>query len=132
MTLDVLSAQNSSHVWPAKVIHNVGGRLQLRYEGVEDDSHDFFLFYLDTRLQPLHYAEIHDYNYTLPLGMFMELFVCVCVCFCNITYSNRNISSSNYINWEMAGMLVWYQSAGCYIRINYDNQTDILLMCSNT
>ncbi|XP_061922366.1 scm-like with four MBT domains protein 2 isoform X3 [Entelurus aequoreus] len=42
--------------WPARVIHNVGGRLRLRYAGLSDDHQDTWLFYLDVRLRPFGWA----------------------------------------------------------------------------
>jgi hypothetical protein len=66
--MEVLSAENPTHIWPASVIASFGARLRLRYEGVEDSSQDLFLFYLDPRLQPLHYAESQGLSYTVPEG----------------------------------------------------------------
>ncbi|XP_036373708.1 scm-like with four MBT domains protein 2 [Megalops cyprinoides] len=43
--------------WPAQVIQNVGGRLQLRYVGIEGDAHDTWLFYLDLRLRPMGWTQ---------------------------------------------------------------------------
>lgn len=44
--------------WPVRVVHNVGGRLRLRYAGLSDDhqAQDTWLFYLDVRLRPLGWA----------------------------------------------------------------------------
>ncbi|TMS02552.1 Scm-like with four MBT domains protein 2 [Larimichthys crocea] len=44
--------------WPVHVLHNVGGRLRLRYAGLSDDNQadDTWLFYLDVRLRPLGWA----------------------------------------------------------------------------
>ncbi|XP_061618770.1 LOW QUALITY PROTEIN: scm-like with four MBT domains protein 2 [Phyllopteryx taeniolatus] len=45
--------------WPARVVHNVGGRLRLRLAGLSDErpARDVWLFYLDVRLRPFGWAQ---------------------------------------------------------------------------
>ncbi|XP_066561192.1 scm-like with four MBT domains protein 2 isoform X1 [Amia ocellicauda] len=43
--------------WIVRVIENIGGRLQLRYIGMDCDTHDLWLFYLDFRLRPIGWCE---------------------------------------------------------------------------
>ncbi|MFT7798259.1 scm-like with four MBT domains protein 2 isoform X2 [Arapaima gigas] len=52
--------------WPARVIENVGGRLRLRYAGLEQDDHDTWLFYLDVRLRPMGWSQENHYTMELP------------------------------------------------------------------
>lgn len=52
MILEVQDSQHPQHVWVVEVIGNVGGRLLLRYKGLQknDCEYDFWLFFLDPRL----------------------------------------------------------------------------------
>uniref|UniRef100_A0A673ZLV5 Scm like with four mbt domains 2 n=1 Tax=Salmo trutta TaxID=8032 RepID=A0A673ZLV5_SALTR len=43
--------------WAARVAQNIGGRLRLRHVGLQVDTHDTWLFYLDVRLRPLGWAQ---------------------------------------------------------------------------
>ncbi|XP_062374745.1 scm-like with four MBT domains protein 2 isoform X1 [Sardina pilchardus] len=54
--LELQSVCEPCSFWPARVLRNVGGRLRLRYIGLNDQSHDSWIFYLDTRLRPLGWA----------------------------------------------------------------------------
>ncbi|XP_048876775.1 scm-like with four MBT domains protein 2 [Brienomyrus brachyistius] len=49
--------------WTVQVLENTGGRLRLRYVGLEDDTHDTWLFYLDVRLRPVGWC--HENHYTM-------------------------------------------------------------------
>ncbi|XP_054609056.1 scm-like with four MBT domains protein 2 isoform X2 [Dunckerocampus dactyliophorus] len=57
--LELRDVSDPSRYWPVRVIHNVGGRLRLRYAGLSDDhqAEDTWLFYLDVRLRPLGWAQ---------------------------------------------------------------------------
>lgn len=52
MILEVQDSQHPQHVWVVEVVGNVGGRLLLRYKGLQknDCEYDFWLFFLDPRL----------------------------------------------------------------------------------
>ncbi|XP_042336984.1 scm-like with four MBT domains protein 2, partial [Plectropomus leopardus] len=56
--LELQDASGPFLYWPVRVVQNVGGRLRVRYVGLSDDqqAHDTWLFYLDTRLRPLGWA----------------------------------------------------------------------------
>ncbi|KAL2102605.1 hypothetical protein ACEWY4_001773 [Coilia grayii] len=54
--LELQSACEPSSYWPVLVLRNVGGRLLIRYAGLDDQSHDYWIFYLDTRLRPMGWA----------------------------------------------------------------------------
>ena len=57
------------HVWPVRIIENVGGRLLLRYEGAKNASRDFWLFYLNIRLHELGWCKDNEqdgYRYIAP------------------------------------------------------------------
>ena len=54
--------------WPARVLQNVGGRLRLRYAGLDDQSHDAWIFYLDTRLRPIGWALENNLSLQPPKG----------------------------------------------------------------
>ncbi|XP_036376367.1 scm-like with four MBT domains protein 2 isoform X1 [Megalops cyprinoides] len=55
--MELRDLHNPSLYWPARVIQNVGGRLRLRPVGVEGDTHDTWLFYLDLRLRPMGWCQ---------------------------------------------------------------------------
>lgn len=51
------------------MIENVGGRLRLRYVGLEDtESYDQWLFYLDYRLRPVGWCQENKYRMDPPSG----------------------------------------------------------------
>ncbi|XP_068443062.1 scm-like with four MBT domains protein 2 isoform X2 [Clinocottus analis] len=56
--LELQDASSPFLYWPVRVLQNVGGRLRLRYAGLNDDrrAQDTWLFYLDARLRPLGWA----------------------------------------------------------------------------
>ncbi|XP_070610530.1 scm-like with four MBT domains protein 2 isoform X2 [Erythrolamprus reginae] len=71
ITLDSLielqDGQNPFHFWIVSVVENVGGRLCLRYAGLEEtDSCDQWLFYLDWRLRPVGWCQENKYQLEPP------------------------------------------------------------------
>ncbi|KAG7467689.1 scm-like with four MBT domains protein 2 isoform X1 [Solea senegalensis] len=56
--LELQDVSDPFRFWPVRVVHNVGGRLRLRYAGLSEDdrARDTWLFYLDVRLRPLGWA----------------------------------------------------------------------------
>ncbi|XP_018603004.1 scm-like with four MBT domains protein 2 isoform X2 [Scleropages formosus] len=52
--------------WPVRVMENMGGRLRLRYAGLESDDHDTWLFYLDVRLRPVGWSQENHYTMEPP------------------------------------------------------------------
>ncbi|XP_033617703.1 scm-like with four MBT domains protein 2 isoform X5 [Fukomys damarensis] len=60
-------SQNPFQYWIVSVIENVGGRLRLRYVGLEDtESYDQWLFYLDYRLRPVGWCQENKYRMDPP------------------------------------------------------------------
>ncbi|XP_038667816.1 scm-like with four MBT domains protein 2 [Scyliorhinus canicula] len=56
--IELQDSKNPFQYWVVRVIENVGGRLCLRYEGLNDvDKHDQWLFYLDCRLRPVGWCQ---------------------------------------------------------------------------
>lgn len=68
MKLEIQDLLNPTMVWLVDIIENVGGRLYLRYVGLESAGHDFWLFYLDCRLHPPGWANARKYEYKPPEG----------------------------------------------------------------
>uniref|UniRef100_A0A8C5S502 Scm like with four mbt domains 2 n=1 Tax=Laticauda laticaudata TaxID=8630 RepID=A0A8C5S502_LATLA len=71
ITLDSLielqDGQSPFQFWIVSVVENVGGRLRLRYAGLEEtDSYDQWLFYLDCRLQPVGWCQENKYQLEPP------------------------------------------------------------------
>ncbi|XP_026929172.2 scm-like with four MBT domains protein 2 isoform X2 [Acinonyx jubatus] len=71
ITVDSLIELQDSHnpfqYWIVSVIENVGGRLRLRYVGLEDtESYDQWLFYLDYRLRPVGWCQENKYRMDPP------------------------------------------------------------------
>uniref|UniRef100_A0A8C8F4B2 SAM domain-containing protein n=1 Tax=Oncorhynchus tshawytscha TaxID=74940 RepID=A0A8C8F4B2_ONCTS len=56
--------------WAARVAQNIGGRLRLRHVGIQDDTHDTWLFYLDVRLRPLGWAQENRLSLEPPTCVF--------------------------------------------------------------
>uniref|UniRef100_A0A673ZKJ4 Scm like with four mbt domains 2 n=1 Tax=Salmo trutta TaxID=8032 RepID=A0A673ZKJ4_SALTR len=54
--------------WAARVAQNIGGRLRLRHVGLQVDTHDTWLFYLDVRLRPLGWAQENRLSLEPPAG----------------------------------------------------------------
>uniref|UniRef100_A0A8D0YF85 Scm like with four mbt domains 2 n=1 Tax=Sus scrofa TaxID=9823 RepID=A0A8D0YF85_PIG len=65
--LELQDSQNPFQYWIVSVIDNVGGRLRLRYVGLEDtESYDQWLFYLDYRLRPVGWCQENKYRMDPP------------------------------------------------------------------
>ncbi|XP_066182928.1 scm-like with four MBT domains protein 1 [Sylvia atricapilla] len=68
--LELQNIQDSLEAWIVNVVENVGGRLKLRYEGLEDlDKFDQWLFYLDPFLHQVGWAAQHGYSLQPPLAI---------------------------------------------------------------
>ncbi|CAC5406656.1 Scm-like with four MBT domains protein 1,Scm-like with four MBT domains protein 2 [Mytilus coruscus] len=72
MRLELQHPINPLEVWIVKILENVGGRLYLRFEGVETATHDFWLFYLNHRLHPIGWAKMHGFKYQPPKELISE------------------------------------------------------------
>ncbi|XP_063438899.1 scm-like with four MBT domains protein 1 [Mytilus trossulus] len=72
MRLELQHPINPLEVWVVKILENVGGRLYLRFEGVETATHDFWLFYLNHRLHPIGWAKAHGFRYLPPKELISE------------------------------------------------------------
>nr|KAG5708815.1 hypothetical protein BaRGS_031969 [Batillaria attramentaria] len=66
MRLELQDGEQPDHVWLARIIENVGGRLYLRVEGVDSGTADFWAFYLHERLHPIGWAKQMGYKYHPP------------------------------------------------------------------
>ncbi|XP_077025585.1 scm-like with four MBT domains protein 2 isoform X2 [Tamandua tetradactyla] len=65
--IELQDSQNPFQYWIVSVIENVGGRLRLRYVGLEDtESYDRWLFYLDYRLRPVGWCQENKYRMDPP------------------------------------------------------------------
>ncbi|XP_077120607.1 scm-like with four MBT domains protein 2 isoform X2 [Ranitomeya variabilis] len=74
ITVDSLIELRDSHnpfqYWIVSVLENVGGRLRLRYVGLEEsDSCDQWLFYLDCRLRPVGWCQENQCRMEPPLDL---------------------------------------------------------------
>ncbi|NXP98203.1 SMBT1 protein, partial [Vidua macroura] len=68
--LELQNIRDSLEAWIVIVVENVGGRLKLRYEGLEDlDKFDQWLFYLDPFLHQVGWAAQHGYSLQPPLAI---------------------------------------------------------------
>ncbi|CAH2275540.1 scm-like with four MBT domains 2 isoform X1 [Pelobates cultripes] len=68
--MELQNAQNPFQYWIVTVIENVGGRLRLRYAGLnEADSCDQWLFYLDCRLRPVGWCQENQCRMDPPLDI---------------------------------------------------------------
>ncbi|NWR03763.1 SMBT1 protein, partial [Paradoxornis webbianus] len=68
--LELQNVRDSLEAWIVNVVDNVGGRLKLRYEGLEDlDKFDQWLFYLDPFLHQVGWAAQHGYSLQPPLAI---------------------------------------------------------------
>ncbi|NWI51766.1 SMBT1 protein, partial [Calyptomena viridis] len=68
--LELQNFRDSLEAWIVNVVENVGGRLKLRYEGLEDsDKFDQWLFYLDPFLHQVGWAAQHGYSLQPPLAI---------------------------------------------------------------
>ncbi|XP_076428934.1 scm-like with four MBT domains protein 2 isoform X1 [Peromyscus maniculatus bairdii] len=69
--LELQDSQNPFQYWIVSVIENVGGRLRLRYVGLEDtESYDQWLFYLDYRLRPVGWCQENKYRMDPPSELY--------------------------------------------------------------
>ncbi|NXG19922.1 SMBT1 protein, partial [Grallaria varia] len=65
--LELQNTRDSLEAWIVTVVENVGGRLKLRYEGLEDSAKfDQWLFYLDPFLHQVGWAAQHGYSLQPP------------------------------------------------------------------
>ncbi|XP_059712263.1 scm-like with four MBT domains protein 1 [Haemorhous mexicanus] len=65
--LELQNTRDSLEAWIVTVVENVGGRLKLRYEGLEDlDKFDQWIFYLDPFLHQVGWAAQHGYSLQPP------------------------------------------------------------------
>ncbi|NXC39500.1 SMBT1 protein, partial [Penelope pileata] len=68
--LELQNFRDSLEAWIVNVVENVGGRLKLRYEGLEDsDKFDQWIFYLDPFLHQVGWATQNGYNLQPPLAI---------------------------------------------------------------
>ncbi|NWR47614.1 SMBT1 protein, partial [Regulus satrapa] len=68
--LELQNTRDSLEAWIVNVVENIGGRLKLRYEGLEDlDKFDQWLFYLDPFLHQVGWAAQHGYSLHPPLAI---------------------------------------------------------------
>ncbi|KAH9504832.1 Scm-like with four MBT domains protein 2 [Bulinus truncatus] len=72
MKLEIQDIVRPNHLWLVKIIENVGGRLYLRYEGIEGAGQDFWLFYLNERLHPVGWCKSQGYEYVPPFALKSE------------------------------------------------------------
>uniref|UniRef100_A0A8D0G6W2 Scm like with four mbt domains 2 n=1 Tax=Sphenodon punctatus TaxID=8508 RepID=A0A8D0G6W2_SPHPU len=57
--IELQDSQSPFQYWIVSVVENVGGRLRLRYVGLEEtESYDQWLFYLDCRLRPVGWSPL--------------------------------------------------------------------------
>ncbi|ERE80565.1 scm-like with four MBT domain protein 2-like isoform 1 [Cricetulus griseus] len=69
--IELQDSQNPFQYWIVSVIENVGGRLRLRYVGLEDtESYDQWLFYLDYRLRPVGWCQENKYRMEPPSELY--------------------------------------------------------------
>nr|XP_033782467.1 scm-like with four MBT domains protein 1 isoform X2 [Geotrypetes seraphini]XP_033782468.1 scm-like with four MBT domains protein 1 isoform X2 [Geotrypetes seraphini]XP_033782469.1 scm-like with four MBT domains protein 1 isoform X2 [Geotrypetes seraphini]XP_033782470.1 scm-like with four MBT domains protein 1 isoform X2 [Geotrypetes seraphini] len=68
--LELQDSEDCLRVWIVNVVDNVGGRLQLHYEGLDDlDTFDQWLFYLDPFLHQVGWAAQQGYELKPPLSI---------------------------------------------------------------
>ncbi|XP_060101957.1 scm-like with four MBT domains protein 2 [Heteronotia binoei] len=69
--IELQDSQNPFQYWIVSVLENVGGRLRLRYVGVEEtESYDQWLFYLDYRLRPVGWCQENAYRLAPPAEIY--------------------------------------------------------------
>ncbi|XP_072257937.1 scm-like with four MBT domains protein 2 isoform X3 [Pyxicephalus adspersus] len=69
--IELQDSQNPFQYWIVSVVENVGGRLRLRYVGLEEsDACDQWLFYLDCRLRPVGWCQENQCRMEPPLDIF--------------------------------------------------------------
>ncbi|XP_018108237.1 scm-like with four MBT domains protein 2 isoform X1 [Xenopus laevis] len=68
--IELQDKQNPFQYWIVRVIENIGGRLRLRYVGLEEsDSWDQWLFYLDYRLRPVGWCQENQFRMDPPIDL---------------------------------------------------------------
>uniref|UniRef100_A0A8C8REC5 Scm like with four mbt domains 1 n=1 Tax=Pelusios castaneus TaxID=367368 RepID=A0A8C8REC5_9SAUR len=67
--LECQNTQDSLEAWIVKVVENVGGRLKLRYEGLDSDQADQWMFYLDPFLHQVGWATQQGYDLQPPAAI---------------------------------------------------------------
>ncbi|XP_060632440.2 scm-like with four MBT domains protein 2 isoform X1 [Anolis sagrei] len=69
--IELQDSQNPFQYWIVSVLGNVGGRLRLRYVGLQDtESYDQWLFYLDYRLRPVGWCQENQYRMDPPAEIY--------------------------------------------------------------
>ncbi|XP_043376624.1 scm-like with four MBT domains protein 2 isoform X3 [Chelonia mydas] len=69
--IELQDSQNPFQYWIVSVVENVGGRLRLRYVGLEEtESYDQWLFYLDCRLRPVGWCQENKYRMDPPAEIY--------------------------------------------------------------
>ncbi|XP_010213710.1 PREDICTED: scm-like with four MBT domains protein 2, partial [Tinamus guttatus] len=69
--IELQDSQNPCQYWIVSVVENVGGRLRLRYVGLEEtESYDQWLFYLDCRLRPVGWCQENKYRMDPPADIY--------------------------------------------------------------
>ncbi|XP_063164547.1 scm-like with four MBT domains protein 2 isoform X2 [Candoia aspera] len=65
--IELQDVQSPFQFWVVSVVENIGGRLRLRYAGLDEtDSYDQWLFYLDCRLRPVGWCQENKYQLDPP------------------------------------------------------------------
>ncbi|XP_039225480.1 scm-like with four MBT domains protein 2 isoform X2 [Crotalus tigris] len=65
--IELQDDQSPFQFWIVSVVENVGGRLRLRYAGLEEmETYDQWLFYLDCRLRPVGWCQENKYQLEPP------------------------------------------------------------------
>ena len=57
MRIELTDADDPQYVWIAVVKENHGGRLRLRYSGIDDEKEDTWLHYLSWRVHPIGWSK---------------------------------------------------------------------------
>ncbi|XP_054845207.1 scm-like with four MBT domains protein 2 isoform X2 [Eublepharis macularius] len=69
--IELQDSQYPFQYWIVSVLENVGGRLRLRYVGMEEtESYDQWLFYLDYRLRPVGWCQENKYRLAPPAEIY--------------------------------------------------------------
>ncbi|XP_044284337.1 scm-like with four MBT domains protein 2 isoform X2 [Varanus komodoensis] len=69
--IELQDSQNPFQYWIVSVLENVGGRLRLRFVGLEEtESYDQWLFYLDYRLRPVGWCQENKYRLDPPAEIY--------------------------------------------------------------
>ena len=67
--VELLNQNDFTSYWVASVVESYGMRLQLRYEGELDESHDVWIYYLSDRLHELGWGIKHSLVLQAPAGL---------------------------------------------------------------